>query len=118
MGNDARPPNPRRTRKPTMDERALGAIEGELRQISERLTGLESGQRDLRAENARDHEAVVQQINAFQGALEKKADQTDLEDVRTEGREGVTQIRGWFFTLLVSVVGAALVNVILARGGL
>jgi hypothetical protein len=103
-----------------MDDRALGGIEGELRQISERLSGLERGHRDLRVENAKDHEAVMQQIGAmgdrFQADLDKKADQSDLEDVRDQGREGVSQIRGWFFTLFGLIVGAGLVNVILAHG--
>lgn len=96
---------------------SIGELRGELRQISHRLSELERGQRDLRKENAQDHAAVVQTLTgmgeSFKKELDKKADQIDLEDVRDEGRGAIEQLRGWLFTLLIAVVGAALVNVLL-----
>jgi hypothetical protein len=107
-----------------MDERQLGEITGELRGVRDRLTGLDRGLSDLRAENAQDHAAVVQQITTmgerFKKELDKKAAQSDLEDVRDEGRDGIGQLRGWLFMLLIAVASSAIVNfvvnIVLSKG--
>lgn len=100
-----------------MADQQLGEITGELRQVGQRITGLEGGLADLRRENAQDHAAVVQQLTAmgerFNDELKRKADQADLEDVRAESRASTSQVRGWLFTLTIAVAGAALVNVLL-----
>lgn len=97
-----------------MDERQLGEVTGELRQIVSRLVNLETTQQQLRAENAQDHAAVVQQITTmgvgFKSELDKKADQRELDEVKEEFRASATQLRGWLFTLLIAVASSALVN--------